>query len=266
MYRSVILGNEAFTVFENDNGVSKTISETASYGIGEIKIYEDILNEGDVFFNVGMNIGAISFQLKNRKHGLKIFGFEPVKEFFHLATQNLSSFNDVTCLNMGAGAEDGAIDLRGFALDKVSNFGAAELRHTGTDYQVAVRRLDCVDEISGVSPTLVKIDVEGQEDKVLQGMAGIIHKNLYISIEADRPETVKKYIDFLKKNKFDLYFGHLAMTDRTREGRNTEYDARSTIHIFACFLPPTPWMKRLLKNISNFDDYLQHALPILQRS
>ena len=78
MYSEAILESEPFLVFRRDNGVSRTISENQSFGFGELAIYQDILNQEGIFFDIGMNIGAISFQLKKRNPSLKIFGFEPI--------------------------------------------------------------------------------------------------------------------------------------------------------------------------------------------
>ena len=90
MYTEATLENDQFFVFTSDSGVSKTIVENACYGFEELLVYDDILNKDDVFLDVGMNIGAISFQLKKRNPSLKILGFEPVREFYDLAVKNLS--------------------------------------------------------------------------------------------------------------------------------------------------------------------------------
>ena len=266
MYTEATLENEPFLIFKSDSGVSKTIAKNSFYGFGEIKIYDDILNDGETFLDIGMNIGAISFQLKKRNPSLKIFGFEPVKEFYDLAVKNLSRFDQVICLNIGLGNQHSTIGLPKFPIDEISNFGSAELRDAGDGYRVKVQRLDDVPELSGVLPKLVKIDVEGQEDLVLQGMEKLIHDNIYLSIEADRPQTVKKYIEFLQSQKLDMYFGRLAVTNRNAEKRSAGYDLRSTTHIFACYKPPSPWMKKLLTKIMNYDDYYMCIEPTLLRT
>ena len=266
MYTEATLENAPFLVFTSDSGVSKTIAKHSLFGFGEIKIYDDILNDGEIFLDIGMNIGAISFQLKKRNPTLKIFGFEPVKEFYDLAVKNLSCFDEVTCLNIGLGNQRSTIGLPKFPIHEISNFGSAELRDAGDEYRVNIQRLDDVPELSGVLPKLVKIDVEGQEDLVLQGMEKLIHDNIYLSIEADRPQTVKKYIEFLQSQKLDIYFGRLAVTNRNAEKRSTEYDIRSSVHIFSCYKPPSPWMKKLLTRIINYDDYYKCIEPTLLRT
>lgn len=266
MFTEATLANEPFLIFASDCGVSKTIAKNSVYGFGEVKLYNDILNDGEIFLDVGMNIGAISFQFKKQNPSLKIFGFEPVREFYDLAVKNLSRFDEVICLNIGLGNQQSTIGLLKFPIDEISNFGSAELRDAGDGYRVKVQRLDDVPELSGVLPKLVKIDVEGQEDFVLQGMEKLIHDGIYLSIEADQPQTVKKCIEFLQAQKLDMYFGILAVSNRSVEGRNKEYDRLSTAHIFACYQPPSPWMKRLLVRIMNYDDYYKYIGSTLLRT
>ncbi|MDA8574951.1 FkbM family methyltransferase [Alphaproteobacteria bacterium] len=264
MYTEATLENDPFLVFSSDSGVSKVIAENSCYGAGELLVYEDILNDNDVFFDVGMNIGAISFQLKKRNPSLKIFGFEPVKEFYDLAVRNLSQFDGVNCFNIGLGSEEHTIGLPQFPITNVSNFGSAKLRDAGDEYRVKVQRLDDVPELSGVLPKLVKIDVEGQEDLVLDGMEKLIHDNICISIEADKPDTVKNYLEFLRSHKFNLSFVSLKMTNINSESRNIRYDNLSTAHIFAYYQQPSPYMNRM-STILNFDEYYSFIKPMIER-
>ncbi len=259
------LDGEPFLVFKNDTGVSQTISDNSSYGFGELGVYEDILDEHDTFFDVGLNIGAISFQLKKRKKELKIFGFEPVKEFFALATKNLSDFSHTKCFNVAVSDVCGSVNLNKLDLGIRRNYGAIQLYQNGEDYLVKSTTLNEMSDIANTYPKLVKIDVEGFEFRVLKGMNRIFHKNLHLSIEADRPKIVADYIPFLKKNNFNLYFGHLKVTNLLNQNRNKSDDRKSTVHIFASFIEPSPRMKLLLQPISDFDQYLRYASPILGR-
>ena len=62
MYTEATLENDPFLIFTSDSGVSKTIAKNALFGFGEIKINDEVLNDGETFLDIGMNIGAISFQ------------------------------------------------------------------------------------------------------------------------------------------------------------------------------------------------------------
>lgn len=265
MYSEATLESEPFLIFCRDNGVSRTISENQSFGFGELVIYQDILNQEGIFFDIGMNIGAISFQLKKRNPSLKIFGFEPIREFYDLAVKNLSKFDDVTCFNIGLGNRKSTVGLPHFPVNRISNFGATELSDVGSEYWVEIQRLDNISELFGVLPNLVKIDVEGQENLVLQGMENLIHDDIYLSIEADRPLVTEKCIDILKDHQLKIYFGALAVTDRLNENRNKDYDNLSTAHIIACYRP-TPWIKKLLKPINNYNDYYDRIAPMIDRT
>ena len=266
MYTEATLDKEPFLIFSKDNGVSQIIAQNSSFGFAELKIYDDILEDGETFLDIGMNIGAISFQIKKRKPSIRVFGFEPIKEFYNLAVENLSRFDGVNCFNIGIGIKNSIIGLRKFPTDSIANFGSTKLYSSGSEYFVKIQRLDAIPELIGVLPKLVKIDVEGQEDLVLQGMEKLIHDNIYLSIEADRPKTVKKCIEFLKFKKFNIFFGTLAITNRLEKNRNIQYDKLSTPHIFACYKAASPWMARLTKPIGTYDDYCKYIDPIFQRT
>lgn len=265
MIEKINFKGETFHIFKNDNGVSKTIKQNESFGFSELKIYKDILGEDDVFVDVGLNIGAISFQLKKERPDLQIYGFEPVPEFFTLAAKNLERFKNVKLYNVGLGAKNDTISMGKFNLKAESNYGSSVFDANGQNVQIPLRRLDSFKALQKIRPKLVKIDVEGQEDRVVEGMDGLIHDGIFLSLEADRVESTKRYIQLLKARKMDLYCGALAVTDRTKSNRDTAYDRHSTVHIFACFREPSFWMKRLLQKISGFDEYLEKTAPILGR-
>ena len=90
MYTEATSKNDPFLIFTSDSGASKIIEGNSCYGFGEIMIYEDILNNGETFFDIGMNIGAISFQIKKQNPSLTIFGFDSARGIYDLRLKNIS--------------------------------------------------------------------------------------------------------------------------------------------------------------------------------
>ena len=90
MYTGVTTENDPFLVFTSDSGVSKIIEGKSCYGFGEIMIYEDTVNNGETFLDIGTNIGAISFQLKKQNPSLTIFGSDSARGIYDLRLKNIS--------------------------------------------------------------------------------------------------------------------------------------------------------------------------------
>lgn len=63
------------SVFKNDTGVSRNLKKYGEFGAGELGFYDKILGKGDVFVDVGANIGAIPWQLAKRRPDTIIWAF-----------------------------------------------------------------------------------------------------------------------------------------------------------------------------------------------
>lgn len=128
------------------------------------------LRSSDCFVDIGANVGSYTI-LASNECGAETISVEPIPHTFKILQQNIE-LNEitslVTCMNIGVGNEKGVLKFT-TALDT--------LNHVAKDYDtnlidVRVERLD--DIISLNKPTLIKIDVEGYETEVVEGM----HKTL----------------------------------------------------------------------------------------
>ena len=266
MIEKAILNRREFYIFENDTGVSKTIRENGVYAFGEMKIYKDILKDGGVFVDVGANIGAISFQLRQHIPNLIVYGFEPIEAFFQLAVKNLSKFENINLYPCGIGANAHEIMMPKVSLDEKRNFGALTLIERDGFEKIQIRTLDEFKNKFSHPPRLIKVDVEGQEDQVLKGMESIFHPDLVLSLEADRPKTAKSCIEMLKSRGMRIFLGRLRINSPFESGRNKGHDLKSAIHLLACYGEPTHWMRRILTEIDSYAEYIDLAGPTLMRS
>jgi FkbM family methyltransferase len=185
-------------VYRNDNGVSEIIRQTGQYSFGEVGIYNRLLNEGDVFVDVGANIGAITYFLAAQNPNASFIGIEPQRVFYDLARSNNVHFNNVQMHQLLVGSEPATKQLWEIDVTKWGNFGGipADL-FADTKITVPQVTLDDFLESLNVVPSLVKIDAEGMEPKIIKGMDRILNGNTIISIEADPLHETKNYLNLL---------------------------------------------------------------------
>jgi len=161
-------------------------------------------SEGDIVIDIGAHVGKYSIpaaKLVGRSG--KVIAIEPHPENFKALTTNilLNGLSNVFALNVAAFNEDGKrLRLAGILDDRYS-LKSKE----GEGVIVRTRTLDSILEELGISEAeyerlrWVKIDVEGAEVEVLEGMERIIKKcpNLNILIEI-RDENLKDVDNILK--------------------------------------------------------------------
>ncbi|HOP21315.1 MAG TPA: FkbM family methyltransferase [Gammaproteobacteria bacterium] len=150
------------------------------------KIMEDNIKEGDVFIDVGANIGFLTL-LGCHLTGTSghVYSFEANPEVFKLLEENIiinSLRNNTSLFNKAAYHKKGKVkftwnthrDGSGRIVTKVQS-GLAQ-HHCEVD----TTTLDSV--FSGMRVDFVKIDTEGSEPHVLEGMKNIIQANNEIKI------------------------------------------------------------------------------------
>jgi FkbM family methyltransferase len=145
-----------------------------------------------VLFDVGANVGIYSVYAAAR-HGCDVYAFEPVVENFTRLEVNraLNTCERLHPFQIAVGARNGLVDL--FLKDaRIGNSGAqihAAVDEVGAAFApVAARKvlamsLDSLAREFGLPcPTLIKIDIDGHEDLVLEGAAEILGNVRLVSI------------------------------------------------------------------------------------
>ena len=150
-------------------------------GRGERRFFETALKRGQTVVDVGANQGIFTL-LFSRLVGPegRVFAFEPAPTLFAAVDANcrLNGADNVTRFQLAAGA------TRSDAVLHCSRFNSGDNRLTdsikGPAVPVSVVRLD---EILPSGPVhLIKIDVQGYERHVVEGMQGILDRNSAIKV------------------------------------------------------------------------------------
>jgi FkbM family methyltransferase len=220
---------EAEKILEKDNE-----EELLEMFLGEI-------SPGDTVFDIGANIGLYTLPaaLKLRGTG-SVYAFEPVPLWFQRLRENiqlnrLSSMSDVFTYNVGFSDKDEICDL---VMKEVQGSGLGSItvnypNQIDKDKAIVipvqlVRGDDFLPEKGIPGPNIVKIDVEGAELAVLQGLEKSLQYSgcrfilceVHPAFMTDPHEEVQK---LLRKYSFHC---------QTSEQRRTEYHilARRAFH------------------------------------
>ncbi len=119
-----------------------------------------------VVLDVGANSGLYSLVAAAMNRAARVYGFEPLAHLFHRYVENcrLNGF-DIRPRQIALSNEAGIGVMRGYTLEKARGAPVPE------GELVPMRRLDSTIEAEGIGRIdLMKIDVEGHEPEVLEGM------------------------------------------------------------------------------------------------
>lgn len=208
--------------FRNDTGVSEYLRTFGAYGEVETELYSSLLSDGECFVDVGAHIGSISAVLRRTRPDLRIIAFEPQAAFFALASINLSQSLDQVpgaggvVYPFAVGRQAGIVQVPEIDIRAKGNYGSISLSlespRTLPTPQVG---LGAFLASRAPAPRLVKIDVEGMETDVIEGLSEVIHDRLILSIEADRPAVVQHWLPKLLDQGFDCYLVILSNVSRS---------------------------------------------------
>ena len=183
-----------------------------------------ILKSGDVFYDIGANVGYISLSVaKALADSVKVYGFEPQPSLAHHAALSapLNTLENVQIYACMLGETAGFADLY---------LSAHSIHASGVTREAGAPKISCpiyrLDDLvaSGALPipTLIKIDVEGAELNVLRGASALLRDHSpYIAFETDMNAdrfgyTRKDLIDFLRDRADYSFMAIEAGSDRLR--------------------------------------------------
>lgn len=207
------------------------------------------LREDDLFIDIGANIGSYTL-LAASEVGAETISIEPIPENYTKLNSNIK-LNDlsgkVKSLNIGVGSANGILKFTK-SLDKVNH--VATDKETDT-INVPIEKFD--DIIAIQKTTLIKIDVEGFETEVLNGMEiALANPNLIgIVIELNGSGERYNFDEILIKKKlvafgFEPYFYNPYIKELIKE-RYTGYCSENIIFLKNIYL-----VKNRLKNSKCF--------------
>lgn len=180
-----------------------------------LKKIKENLSEGDIFIDIGANIGQYSlFASKCVGDRGKVFAFEPVKDIFDqfIESINKNNIHNIIAYRKGVGEKRGCIYIN----KQKGNAGGSTFVDLGWKKDTEKEKIELIslDDFLKEEKAInfVKIGVEGFEYEVLKGMINIIKKikpkilieyspHIYKLHNKNNSELI---IDFLLENNYNI--------------------------------------------------------------
>jgi FkbM family methyltransferase len=192
----------------------------------------------ETVLDVGANQGQYGLELRQFGYRGKLISFEPLSEAFELLAATARSDPRWECHRMALGdAETTATIGVASNLASSSLLPMLEAHHdaapgvsmTGSE-EVEVRTLDSL-ELDLTGPTLLKLDVQGYEDRVLRGAGTLLSDVALIECEVsleplyESQLTFLPMLDLLRDSGFQVLRLEPGIRDNGGRGAIVQYDA-----------------------------------------
>ncbi|MCW1912689.1 FkbM family methyltransferase [Luteolibacter sp. GHJ8] len=144
-----------------------------------------LLGAGDVFVDVGANVGVYTLHAARRVGPSgKVFFFEPTTETYERTCENvkLNGFSNIKGFQKAVAAAEGTVDFMVCESNNSNYIGSGLLSQEEREsVEVRTVPVDTVDALAARENLdrvdLIKIDAEGAETLVMKGAAGILGKS-----------------------------------------------------------------------------------------
>ena len=234
--RGVIRSSEERLVRTKINGKPYSISSDDDYldhveGEFEpemVSLFKSLIQPTDTVLDIGANIGCTSLLFGDLAR--KVYSFEPSPTTHRWLVQNvrMAKLNNVEPINLGLGKDAGTFELT-FAPNNRSGGFVSNLTNASEGHQVEQITIakgdDFIRERQIAKVDFIKIDVEGFEQSVIQGLAETIARDQPIvalelnhwCLNAFQRTSVPDFFDFLRSVFPYLYAVDMRYTRNLRD-------------------------------------------------
>jgi len=145
----------------------------------EFSVLDQLISKGDWVIDIGANIGHYTKKFSDLVGAEgRVIAIEPVPFTFALLASNISLLNwaNVTLLNVAASSQTAVLGMTIPDFERgLKNYYQASIVDSESHFQVMAISLDSLNILHRVS--LIKIDTEGHDPVVLQGMLNLVKRD-----------------------------------------------------------------------------------------
>ncbi len=207
-----------------DKNIENLIYQRGVYELGTVSVLQDFLTAGDVFVDVGANIGFLSLVGAKAvgKTG-KVYCFEPVPSTYTILEENkrINNFQQMELHQFALGNKTEKVQI--YAEDE-NRGGASIVNHVSEKgIKIEVKKLEKINLSDKIN--VIKIDVEGLELDVLKGAEKILRKDqpkLIIEYSVDRNNSGEENELYHWLNNLGLYRIYKLKNGKERKSKLVE--------------------------------------------
>lgn len=172
---------------------------------------DEYVKDNDIFFDIGANVGVFSIYAAKRHPGISVFCFEPEYSNLNTLKENII-FNDLMTRTTIYSAA--VSNLIGFSMLHLQDITAGSAAHTESKNPInktdegypvvwsegiVLVTLDYICEQLGIIPNSMKIDTDGNENKILEGASKTLSNTNLRSLVIEIPTEDAKKSDYCYK-------------------------------------------------------------------
>ena len=198
----------------------------------------NFVNEGDVFFDVGANVGVFSLYVAKNRLG-RVYAFEPEATNYEILNRNIkiNTLDDsISAYCVALNSQDVISVLRLSSLEagrsqhsfmRKTDVFHHPIAHLFSQGAIGIRG-DSLVEVYGLPcPNHIKIDVDGNEDLILDGMTKVLNSTNVRSVAVEVNLNGERHMHI---PKMMLGLGFKQLLDQ--EYRNFEYERHGLANQF----------------------------------
>jgi FkbM family methyltransferase len=209
-YRIVGGLHGTFLVNENDFYIGRAMQLYGEYSEYEWQVLSAFAGSGRDAVEVGANIGTHTVPLARLlgSRGRRLLAVDAQRAVFQLLCANiaLNGLLNVQAENVACSDASGWVTFDEPDYASPGNFGAVEMKASGGAHRVRAVPLDELVPAS-MDVGLIKLDVEGFEQRVLEGARSTIKRcRPMIYLENDRPGNSRSLIETLWSMNYELWW------------------------------------------------------------
>jgi FkbM family methyltransferase len=179
-------------------------------------ILNQIKNDNAIFIDIGSNYGAYSIPVAKLKNRINVYCFDPSEKALNQLKDNieLNDIKNIKYFKVGVGEKKKTV----FFNDEIKNYknsGSYEINNKVSGKKILINSIDNLIENNEIIPKkniIIKMDVEGYEFLVLQGLIKTIKKydvfiffEFSIKIIANHDNLLISFTKFLKQNNLKIF-------------------------------------------------------------
>lgn len=211
---TVVVNGYKMNLYLKDKGIARElyVHHKREYVATDLMLSGAVVKEGDVVLDLGANIGYYAL-MESELVGQtgSVYAVEPSPVNYKVLQENieLNGFENIQTFNLAMGETNGKAEM--FISDR-SNWSRLVDKDLNDNINETVTvNISTVDEFikDRPLPTMIRMDVEGYEIKILRGMKQWLkNDNLSLFVEFHpyfmTPEENMEFFDILEENGFQL--------------------------------------------------------------